>query len=543
MLETHKSNQYVAPEVIPKLSFDDKESMLQHIIRIPSLFLEAKRQIDIKYFTTTEIRYACLWKAATQLAEKSGGRIPENGACRRLESEIRSMLETDSALLSMQEFDDLVNPNSGLVKWIYDTELSDLYEADGRTLLLAFLNERIIVEPLKRFVSDTGDFTPVNLQKVLKSINEQRLKIETVKKNPIQIAFPNEWKPKKLDLTTTGVPFLDKFMGGQAAGEAYGILGPSGTGKTLLSVMIAVNGARYEQMTAKSEKEMGHWYYFTYESAVDPEIITRVLSYAAEIHRDSLLFNDDLSTSDNLKTYEKERWAEQLKAGIPVHGEKERLAAIAPMLRKNLWLCDMSGSDPENPYAGTGYVDEIADYLAIEVDNGHRISGVVVDYVGIAATRHMEANNIKYDQLRHYVGKFGDKARRTIAAQFQCPVWLIHQFTGEATKRAPTATMHHADAAEAKDFAHNLWYCFNLHNKQKEHNVTMISCSKERRSHSAGITPLVKIDGAFCNMYSVDHLFSIEGNQIQPKGFLNKIDNSKSSKVSSKPNPAMYSGF
>jgi hypothetical protein len=401
--------------------------------------------------------------------------------------------------------------------------LDELVEQDGRILLESFLRERMIIDPLKRFMANAGDDTPIDLPRMLRRIEKQELEIATVSANPVSSALPEDWKPKMVALTPVNVSFLDDFMGGQAGGEVYGMLGPTGVGKTTLGCMIAVEGAFYQQSVASVESEAGHWYYVTYEAPVDPDIRFQIMSYAAVIERTTLFKGLELSTSDNLKDYEKIRWKAALEAGLKVEGEKERLARVAPKLRKNLWTVDMSGSLEENPTIGSGGVDEIVDFLNAEKEQGKKIAGVVIDYVLIAVKRQMDREGISYDQLRHFVGGYGDKARMKLARHFNCPVWLLHQLTGEANMRAPTAKQHHAMAAEAKNFADNLWYCFNLSTKHLEYNTCLISCSKARRSSTGGLTPIVFIDGAVCAMKSADDMYTVQGNQIIPKEYKNKI--------------------
>jgi hypothetical protein len=79
-----------------------------------------------------------------------------------------------------------------------------------------------------------------------------------------------------------------------------------------MGIMIAVNGARYQVQQANEGKESGYWYYFSYESPITPDIRCRLLSYAAEIHFGVTMKKfkgvSDLSTSEQLKEYEKKRW-------------------------------------------------------------------------------------------------------------------------------------------------------------------------------------------------------------------------------------------
>ncbi len=540
-----KTNKFDAPLTVPSLTFDQKESMLMHILRLPKLFIDAKRCLEVSHFNTDEIRYALIWKAA--LAISDGGALPLKGANRRIEEYIKVILDSDPGYISQEQQEDLFSENGFLI-WCFNEPEDCLYEKDGRALLEQFLRERLIINPLKRYIQNAGEDVPLDLPAVLRQFEEHERTITATKTNPIMNSFPENWKMNKVKLTPIGVPFLEEFMKGHAGGEAYGLLGPIGVGKTTLGLQIAVEGAEYEQRVAKSDEEMGHWYFFSYESSVDTEIRPRVMCYAAKIHRETIFEGGEFSTANNLKEYEKKKWAAAISTRQYVPGEQERFEA-ASKLNKNLWLVDMSGSIEDNPSIGSGGVEEIASYLALEQGNGKRIAGVVIDYVGIAAKRQMAKVNADMGELRHYIGGYGDQARMLLAARFNCPVWLLHQLASEANLKTPTTKQHFANASEAKNFAENLWFCFSLGTKTDDSHC-LIFCSKARRAALTDRTPVIKIDGAFCAMLPDDKNYTVMNNQIVPTSFKSRSEDSddidsklNKLKISHRPNPAAAVGF
>jgi hypothetical protein len=98
-------------------------------------------------------------------------------------------------------------------------------------------------------------------------------------------------------------------------------------------------------------------------------------------------------------------------------------------------------------------------------------------------------------QLRHLVGGFGDEARRLIATEFDCPVWVLNQLNTEANKRGPGSMQHHANSQEAGNFAENLWYAHCLGNKDHETQCCQIACTKTRRSQGVSHPTILKIEG------------------------------------------------
>jgi hypothetical protein len=322
--------------------------------------------------------------------------------------------------------------------------------------------------------------------------------------NPVRELAPSGWQPKPQKKFSTGVEFLDKMLGGgQADGEVYGILGAYGSGKTVLGVQIATQTAVAQVMQKNLLAMQGktyeprHSYLFHYEAG-EEEIRVRSWSHLCSIPWTELQEFDMSklsSTAKGPKPYESDRFKEKIESGTFL-GEQERLKGLS-LYENYIHLVDMSGP-PDSPKRGTGYVQEIAQILATWT-KGQSIGVVVIDYAGLCSRRYMNANNLPHDRLRHLVGNFGDECRRLIASPFSCPVWVMHQLAAAQNKRSPSSKQHHSDAAEAKNFAENLWFSFQMGVPEDVSRCLSMTCTKARR---AGIpTPAVlRIDGAFSTM-------------------------------------------
>jgi len=532
------------PKTQPRLTFDEKEDILLHLLWFPKLFAEAKRQLKVEHFYADERHYALLWKTLLELSDVSGGQLVTKGLKRRLIAAINTKLENYPDCITAEQRNDLIDGPSNFIEWAFNQ--TELYEQDGRVLLCALLRERTVIDPLKQYFLNSGDQNPTDLKQVLNEAAKQETKIVSVAANPIIQACPDGWKPKKYELTPTNISFLDKYLGGGTApGDAVGILGPTGVGKSTLAVMIAVEAAFYQQMLTDTEdKELGHVYLFSYEAPIDPEVQLRTLSYAAQIHRDTLFTDAEFSTKGNLKQYEKKLWADNLKAGMDVPGEKERIDAVSSKLRRNLWLCEFSGALANSPYIGSGGPQEIVDYLSMERDAGKKICCVIIDYVGLAARRQMANDGVSVNEIRHFIGGYADVARRLIAENFGACVWLIHQLTGAANNSAPTVKQTHASAAEAKNWAENLHFNFSLGTKYKANGVDLclFNCSKARRTSGGDDATILVIDGGLCALRPGDKLYGLEGNRIVPKEYQDRVVGNTEIKRS-RPSPASAAGY
>jgi len=516
--------------------------MLAHIILLPDLFLVARGLISSDLFMPSDEAVERLaWETAIILTDQFNS--PD--VLTRDIAKVWNMMEVTASAHAAAHPKDFTaqtvadafsrDPdNPGLFFWLFKPETRAELDAEfGNKLMARFLRERKVMDTLLNVITSAQGAIINNLSSIMGEVAADEAQINQLNYDPVESGAPEGWMPKPLGKYPTGIDFLDPFLnGGHAPRETYGVLGAFGSGKTTLAIeLVAYSGLYQQELESQVKKKQrenpgenipdylpGDCYMFHYECGGD-EIKTRLWSLVAEISRNSLEEFDysKLSSTGSLKKYELERWSETIqKNGIlSVLGEKERLLEAQRKIRRNMWFVDMSGV-PNNPKQGTGYVPEISDIIARHqmklnrlardeaLKNGknpdlvpkHHVSVVVIDYAGLCCRRHLRANNLPDQKLRHLVSEFGDQCRIHIADRFNTPVWIMHQLSGEANKRTHATKQVHADAAESKGFAENLWFCFTLGTKDETHNVLYFNCSKARRS-PGGKAPLVKVDGEF----------------------------------------------
>ena len=159
---------------------------------------------------------------------------------------------------------------------------------------------------------------------------------------------------------------------------------------------------------------------------------------------------------------------------------------------------------------------------------------MVIDYVGAMATRHMSMAEKDSSQLRHYIAGAPLRMKNQIADYFNCPVWAIHQLSGEANKKKPTSKLLYTDAAESKSFAENLDFVFLVGRLTME-NLGQLCCDKHRRT--APMAPLViRVRGEVNCVANVSHLYTVdhETNEIKLKSDVHSTTEVDKSKLVSK---------
>jgi hypothetical protein len=519
----------------PLTDHDNKRFMMAVLIRNEQAFKAVAPDLTPENFGHYDAMYAVLWKAVLSLHQEFGV-LPDDTM---LGTEIRNILTaspgelTDPEIEQLEEFLDFAYDDESFRKPI---EECDEYVAWAIKVTKLYLEEQLSRE-ISELTSTANSSAPAELPSLLAKHQQQSERIASITHYETELAFPEGWdKEAAIEVSSTGLAFIDKFMGGgHAPGEVYGLMGPYGSCKTTLSVMMAAEACDKACEKMKEPDWNGKKplvFFFSYE-APKKELRNRILSYKAKILRktvDSLDAVKGLSElnkdPNNLRDYEQRLFADKIARGEPVMCEYERAQKIIPLLNDHLLWMDMTGADPVNRGAGTDYVAEISRRISAELRRrpGTCCGLVIVDYVGAMVRRHMAAHDKDENALRHLIGGAPIQFKTEVALAFDCPVWLIHQFSGAANAKGVGAKMHHTDSAEAKNFGENLDFAYCLGNLDGE-SRGLLWCTKTRRADRKDNNSVIKVDGALSRVLCQDLHFGLDPytNEIKPK---HEIENS-----------------
>ncbi len=483
------------------LSPRDVETMMMIAIRNKQVFGTFKDVLRFEHFSELDLKYAVVWQVALNHFEESG----EMPSKKLLISETDAALYGDADTLSNVEVEDVgqfIEAAFDPAEWDRDVVEDSSYAKWATKRLKRYMEDRLAVKA-SREVHNRGRVA-VDLPAALMKLHGEAQQIAGLAEEGDIEFLPSGWDADAgIDLFSTYIPFFDKFLGGgHAPGEVYGIMGPFGSCKTTLAIMLAVNGTRHAHAKQAKEDYNGYVFYVSFEARIK-EMRLRALSYAAEVNRKSLQNMGaegvkSLSTAKSLKKYEKKRFAKALSSDDKVLGEQGRIKRASKYLNSHFIGVDLTGYDAKRRNAGGGFVEEISRIIATELrrrGKNAKATLVVIDYVGAMAKRYLSAIGKDESFLRHYISGAGLRARNLIADQFDCPVWLIHQFSGEANRRSPGGRYHHTDAAEAKNFAENLDFSFVVGNLTDD-GLGQIVATKHRRE-GAMPAEVIHVDGLF----------------------------------------------
>jgi hypothetical protein len=525
-------------EPLPRLTREALEELFLYVLRDREVYEEAAQTIQPEYFDAQdEAPLQLLWATIVEMSAEA----TETVQYRELRLELYSRIEEDAGTtLTKGDARYLVGEGdentAGVLEYVFNhVNAADMHTDEGMNLLRRFLEERAVVDQLMQLAqSRNRGGMPVGYENVLGAIDTTRERISQIGTSSACEAIPLDWAPEPVRGIDSLIEALDAFMPhGQPYGGVMGMLAPMGVGKTTFAVAAAVSTAKHLRYRHEVHGEpLRAVVLVTYEEPIK-RLRNRVIACAAQVSKTTLDRSgslDDFAVAGRPGAYERRiTIAPEFKdaSGQPV-GELERLAIARDQVNKNLFLLDMSGLGGGGQLVtkGSGYVPElVAELKALERSTGLSIGWVAVDYMGKMIDRHFRHSNADYGQLRHWIRGCPDEIRMKIAEYFDCTVWLLHQLAGEATKRHPTAKMHHADAAEGRMFAENLHYCFVIGNKDENTRVSLLHCTKDRDTGNENTRSLIEMDGEMQRVESRDEQYAVDVDnaQIRAIGDLNRM--------------------
>jgi len=479
--------------------------------RCPEFFDECRRFIKPSYFPAWEAQYQVLYHVMCELR-------PHHRMFNYtlLHIECYDFISRNLGVCDEQQALQLLQKNSyGLLFHIFTLPSEEIDLAQCRRYLQRFLMERVIATPLRQFMSQVSDQAiPERLTEFLDLVQDRRREIQAAVDLPVVDIVPDPTKPIKPPAiyNMTGVDFIDGPLGGQREGDANGILGVIGAGKSTLAAHMGVQMAKTEFLRAFDEKRAPRLsVIFTYEEAAE-KLQPRIWSAAAQIRRDKLERlthpQEQLSHAGALEEYELKLAGE----GERKEGEFERWVKMSGWLPEVLWIADMSGSE-QYPNSGSGYVDEIVSVLeGIKIRSGGKAYlSILIDFAGLVCERYQQINGMDDSRLRHLLKGFGDRCRREISERYRCTTWIFHQIAASNATRSPTQALHHSMAQESRAFAEFLAVCGCLGVPDPTSGCRLLNWSKTRYSRQETIEPMMlRINDLFAQYEDVSEQFRID---------------------------------
>lgn len=408
-----------------------------------------------------------IWQAIYGVYAKSN-RLP---SALVVEAELRSRMEILNNNLTVQFIQAVANTWK---KMLHSRE-EPLEPVIGDQLLEAALKEVIAVRQQNKYKAIQHDPDRIFEWAEETALAGKTATVQTADPRTFPLLHPDKYLVES-HRRTTGLNFWDELSGGICPGEVWGLLAPTGGGKTLITISMACEWAlRHDTV-----------YLCSYEEPTKGDISQRIWSYFTHINISE--FRD--------KAYGK----------LPDHIKAE-MAKYQAHVANHLTVVDMSGAGDMRD-SGTGGAQEIIDVCELGIKEGKPPKLVMVDWLGCAVKRYMNANGLDAGNIAEFGNcceTFVDRLSSYGKKQGICFL-ITHQLNSVAAQKSSNVRMTSHEALGWKAFGDKMEGCYTISPRCKTTNVTRLFTSKARMG-ALKIETLIRMDGAHSRFEAVDGLY------------------------------------
>lgn len=499
------------------LTRDEILSLFKGFMRYPSLLKDAVRvDFDASRFKGTEQVFLVLFSALRDLYNEYRTVTKE-----MLLTRLGSWLETGQVGLNPQEIVFLfgADEGQGLIDEAFDLPLPDAagQRAEKQFLegvLKRFMNVRFIKPQLQSILNRaTEDAVPAQIKNLLERFGRVAQRVDHIgTPTTNSAAMPTFGAPIILPppAVTTGLPWIDQYVGGVRPGDVIGVLGPYAGGKTTILATMAVRMAELYANLGENKLAV----FVGYEDGAE-RMGPLFWSAAARIDRNLFTsagerFWAELSDRNQLKDYD--RNLPENRNGEIMFGERERWEAAMHWFNRHFVFLDFSYNESTGGRGAGGVAEIKAALERLAEERGMEIGFVCVDYAGILVEREISASGntramTEQNAITRPIKKVPDELRTTIAVPLRCTVVLAHQLApGECKKIKPFQYISHLDASGSKSFAENVHSCMCINMRDVSTLVSTIYWSKIRLGLPPCGTPhgLIRMDDKLVDVHLVN---------------------------------------
>lgn len=391
--------------------------LVLHLIRSKHVVDKIRSILQPDDFNRREERaYRMLWAISRDWYNAQKSLIPRE----YLTLEVKSRIGDSFATISKEEEQEIWNS----IETIYAASEDLLVPEKMLEYAQQFLSERRVKPTLQRLGSmDVDDLFDGEFSKLQKEHGATRL---SKAKSCDYLFTPGAVElEQNFVFTPTGVQYLDALMPGIAPGKSYGILGPSGGGKTTIGGELAVAVARQRKYVA----------YFSYEVPVVPELRNRIYGCAGLIPRDILR---DIKHLKDMP----EQYKQTLNEQLGIWGQYIKMR-------------DVTGS------AGASGAEGIRAELDALASAGEHVEVVIIDQLMSMVDIWIGANNEDFSNRRVLMQHIVEEIR-SLTGPMNCCTFILHQVDTKVKGASPSRRPRKGDAMEDKSFDNNMHFCIQL---------------------------------------------------------------------------------
>lgn len=502
---------------VPPLARDEINALFRGFLRYTPMLKDAIRlDIEESVFRADESCYLAVFSTARSLVNEFNSVTRD-----MLVTRIAQAVDSGAIVLSENDAVFLFGPEGqdGFIDEAYNAPYPDAVgQAAEKQFLFGVLKRFVTIRLLKQDMQSTlnrsaDDTVTAELEAMLGRWGKYQQIVAhagTPATNSAEMPAPGSEILLPPPAATTGIPWIDQYIGGVRGGDVIGVLGPYSGGKTTVLTTAAIRMAELYANQGQNKLSV----FVGYEDGAE-RMNALFWSAAARIDRNLFTaagtsFWEQLSTRESLKDYD--RNLPENRNGEIMFGEHERWVAAMAWFNRHFVFFDFS-SNQETGSRGSGGVGEIRASLDRLMDErqGMSIGFVAVDYAGILVERELNAKggSAKTEQsaLARPIKLVADDLRSAVAKPKNATVMLAHQLAGNECKKVPPwQYISHLDASGSKSFAENLHSCMSINTRDVSTLVSTIYWSKIRMGLPPCGTPhgLIRMDDNLVDVHLVN---------------------------------------
>lgn len=509
----------------PVLDDFKKFEMLAVLIRNKAAFLAVYDLLEVKHIEAIGVPHALIWKVVRKFYSKHTA-LP-----------MREMLRTElhNELGGNDDLDeDERNELDAFVDYSFSKKRhggknlakSKLYAETALDTCRQFLEEQFALD-LRENIYSSGE-VPVEMPTLLSEHTQRLTRLQSLTQPDIDRLFPKGWEQEAPPiLKPTGVETLDLFMGGGIADdECLLFMGPYGSCKTTVAVQSGCQMAKaasnlYIGLKSKFGRRPVVVFISTEMGA--REMRMRALAHLAQVPRKRIrkMLEDHrslapLSRSKKPGAFKETEYENKLFGTKESVGsymcEADRVKYAMRTLNDHMLFLECTGSNMRNRNMGGGGIPEVASIVEAEMRKRKEIIpyAFVLDHASALVARMITGGKYTLDDERKLLKLMPQQCLEYLIEPHKAPLILMHQLSGEANSRAPTADLSHTDAAECKSIGEYAAFAVVTGNPTQDDNqLTKWRCTKHRREPPKPHA-IVQIDGRFARVVDVSEDFTID---------------------------------
>ena len=382
---------------------------------------------------------------------------------------IRSDIEVTHEVLMnyLLSYYDKIPPNDTEYKELYAAILEELVKDLKYTPKICFKHLEAIAQSKAEAKLRSKLLDPSQKAAIQEAVNEYISETEKVEEQQTGVKVYHPFKDRmkllrKRPRIPTGVSVIDSILqGGIVPGEHLGILGGSGSGKSIIANQLVCNFAIRKMDTLIVQ----------FEQPIDGDIIERQFAYLT-----GRSINDFRDKGMDLPD--------------EVLADMEKVEPIMEHIR-----C-ISYVDKDSTSGREGSKDLIKDFQSVW-DSGFHFKFLILDWLGAAVTGFMRTTESTLANYQLSAQMLMDDVNMWAKQHGVTIIWM-HQTSTEAQGREPAYQPKKEDAYNYKSFSHKLEFCLQLGTPTRRRdgiNVHYLCIGKGRTASLAKDHIVVKMMG------------------------------------------------